>query len=128
MDGTQRVEGWTAAFRDRFGDLIQAAGGIQAVIDATGWSEDKLANWRSGRTRLPLHEAAVLCRLGNRSVDWLAFGAASEDSQRLDPREVEAGFRSWATVMRHLDPMPDVEDMVTAYMKDVSSRSLKSTR
>lgn len=82
--GDDKAQGWSEEFQLRLSQLIESAGGVGRAAEMVGASDDAIANWRSGKSRMPLAAAAILARAAGKTIDWLYFGDEAAEAVRLD--------------------------------------------
>lgn len=79
-----KAQGWSEDFQLRLSHLIESAGGVGRAAEMVGASDDAVANWRSGKSKMPLAPAAILARAAGKTIDWLYFGDEPAEAVRLD--------------------------------------------
>lgn len=82
------------AFRARFRLVLLLLGGKRAAAKVAGYSEDPVANWAAGKTRIPLHAAVTLCRAAGVTIGWLVDGKGEVDLDRVVARVTEPRRRA----------------------------------
>ncbi|MCR9175153.1 MAG: hypothetical protein NXI19_04025 [Alphaproteobacteria bacterium] len=90
------ADGWTPEFQDRMNWIIGTLGSARAASRVAGYSDDQIANWRDGKSKIPLAAAMRLCAKVGKPLDWFA---GMENSRREHGRFSAHSVREAATLV-----------------------------
>jgi len=66
---------WQKHTAMRFGELVTVVGGRNNACQLIGnINPDTVSNWSTGKSRLPLYAANILCQAAGKSLNWLVSG------------------------------------------------------
>lgn len=106
--GTE-VPTWTPELGSRLAEVYTALGGLRSAASIISATDETLANWRDGRSKMPLLAIAALAAQASKSLDWIVYGtpvrAEAQDSgdEFIRDRDIENIRFSLAIASEWLD-------------------------
>lgn len=104
------ADGWTPEFQERMNWIVRTLGSARAAARIAGYSDDQIASWRDGRSKIPLAAAVRLCAEVGKSLDWLAgAGTTGLDVGRLSKQSIREAAIVVVAAARQFPELADQE-------------------